>query len=204
MKASKSLLNVDVSARVFAFIHDVKRGYIHYLYTFFFRIVALLMGVKFGKNVSFNGHITLDRFKYSKIEIGNNCIFNSHDAFNRRGTNRCILQTRTDYAKIIIGNNTGFSGVSIVANKEVRIGNNVLIGANVKISDTDGHPEVIRSVDEPVIVGDNVFIGMNSIILKGVHVGDNSTIGAGSVVTKDIPAGAIAAGVPCKVIRYKS
>ena len=52
-----------------------------------------------------------------------------------------------------------------------------------------------------VTVGDNVWIGGNSVICPGVHIGNNVVIGAGSVVTKDIPSGVIAAGNPAKVIR---
>mgnify|MGYP002710252414 FL=1 len=53
----------------------------------------------------------------------------------------------------------------------------------------------------PVTVGDNVWIGGNTVILPGVTVGSNVVIGAGSVVSKDIPDNTIAAGNPCKVIR---
>ena len=56
-------------------------------------------------------------------------------------------------------------------------------------------------VAKPIAVGNNVWIGAGATILAGVTIGDNSVIGAGSVVNKDIPAGVIAAGVPCKVIR---
>lgn len=52
-----------------------------------------------------------------------------------------------------------------------------------------------------VTIGDNVWIGGNSVICPGVHIGNNVVIGAGSVVTKDIPDWSIAAGNPCKVIR---
>ena len=50
-------------------------------------------------------------------------------------------------------------------------------------------------------IGNNCFIGIRCIIMKGVTIGDNCIIGAGSVVTKDIPANVVAAGVPCRVIR---
>ena len=53
----------------------------------------------------------------------------------------------------------------------------------------------------PVHIGNNVWIGANSVILPGVTIGDNSVIGAGSVVTKDIPANVVAVGNPCKVMR---
>ena len=191
----------DLSARFFRSIYDIRRFSMHNWYTFWYGILSRLMGVKLGKRVAFNGPITIDRFKYSRIVIGDGCVFNSHWLFNPRGISRCILQTATDYSSIEIGNGTGLSGVTIVSNNTVKIGNNVIIGAGVKIGDRDGHSDRLKTNDAPINIGNNVFIGMNSLILKGVSIGDNSVIGAGSVVTKSIPANCIAAGVPCKVIR---
>ena len=55
--------------------------------------------------------------------------------------------------------------------------------------------------DEDVVIGQNVFIGLNCVVLKGAAIGDNSVIGAGSVVAGNIPANTLAAGVPAKPIR---
>ena len=92
----------------------------------------------------------------------------------------------------------------------VTIGNNVLIGSGCLITDTDAHPIDWRErrlsnntkAVAPVVIGDDVFIGARSIILKGVHIGNRSVIGAGSVVTKDIPADSIAAGNPAVIVKY--
>lgn len=192
----------DLGARFLQINFQIKRIIVHSVCTFWFRSLSFIAGIDLGRNVSFNGRIILDRFKYSKISIGDNCVFNSSNLFNPRGINHCILQTATDYAKIEIGNNCGFSGVSIVANNRVTIGNNVTVGADTCIGDRDDHPEILGTKDAPVEIKDNVFIGMHCLILKGVTIGENSIIGAGSVVTKDIPANCVAAGVPCKVIRY--
>ena len=54
---------------------------------------------------------------------------------------------------------------------------------------------------KPIVIGENVFIGCNCLILKGTEIGDNTTIGAGSVVTGKIPANCIAAGNPARVIK---
>ena len=82
------------------------------------------------------------------------------------------------------------------------IGNNVKVGANTVITDTDWHYEDTRSGrDADVYIGDNVWLGYGVVVLKGVTIGENSVIGARSVVTHDIPANVIAAGNPCKVIR---
>lgn len=194
----EKLFAADYRARIFDSLHTMKRYVIHTAYTFFHKIEAKMMGVSLGTNVSFNGHITIDRFKYSKISIGNNVIFNSHSAFNPRGCKNCILKTATDSAIIEIGDGSGLSGVSIVSWNSVIIGRNVMIGADTCIGDTDDHPDRLGTTTAPVKIGDNVFIGMHCLILKGVTIGDNAIIGAGSVVTKDIPAGCRAVGVPCK------
>jgi len=195
--------SADYSAEVFRRSRDGVRAAMHVFHTCFCRIWLRIQGVHLGKHVSFNGHIHVERFKHSVIEIGDGCTFNSNRLFNMRGIGPCVMQTSTDYARIIIGKHCGFSGVSIVANKEVTIGNHVTVGANVKIGDRDDHPDLFYTQDAPVHIEDDVFIGMNSIILKGVTIGKGSIIGAGSVVTKSIPAGVVAAGVPCKVIRAK-
>lgn len=89
---------------------------------------------------------------------------------------------------------------------KVVIGDNCLLAPNVAIY-TAGHPvhpETRNTMYEygiEVTIGDNVWIGGNSVICPGVYIGDNCVIGAGSVVTKDIPKWSIAAGNPCKVIR---
>lgn len=88
----------------------------------------------------------------------------------------------------------------------VDIGDNVMFAPNVSIY-TAGHPihyEMRNTGYEygiPVKIGNNVWIGGNSVVTPGVTIGDNVVIGAGSVVTKDIPANVIAAGNPCRVIR---
>ena len=66
------------------------------------------------------------------------------------------------------------------------------------------HPDTRNTAFEygiPVDIGNNVWIGGNTVILPGVHIGDCAVIGAGSVVTSDIPSWVIAAGNPCRVIR---
>jgi acetyltransferase-like isoleucine patch superfamily enzyme len=87
----------------------------------------------------------------------------------------------------------------------------VNIGGNVRIFDHDFHAldaEVRRSprdaaecATRPIVIGDDVFIGTNSIILKGITIGDRAIIGAGSVVTKNVPADCIAAGNPARIVR---
>lgn len=146
----------------------------------------------------------IERFQCSRIEIGNNCRFNSSSMFNFRGLNhKCIIQTGKPGAIIRIGNNCGFSGCSIVADKEVIIGNNTTFGANAIVGDRDDHQEIYASEPKPVHIGNHVWVGMNATIMKGVTIGDNAIIAAGAVVTKDVPAGEIWGGVPAKFIKMR-
>ena len=89
---------------------------------------------------------------------------------------------------------------------KVRIGANCFMAPNVAIY-TAGHPvhpDTRNSMFEygkEVTIGDNVWIGGNTVVCPGVHIGNNVVIGAGSVVTKDIPDWSVAAGNPCRVLR---
>ncbi|WP_316934357.1 sugar O-acetyltransferase [Hymenobacter sp. AT01-02] len=88
----------------------------------------------------------------------------------------------------------------------VTIGDNVFIAPNVLLT-TAGHPvEVGPRVEgwefaKPITIGDNVWLGAGVLVMPGVTIGAGTTIGAGSVVTRDIPAGVVAVGNPCRVLR---
>lgn len=168
-------------------------------------LYAFWWGVKLGKSVEFDGKCHFERFPGTNISIGNNCQFRSRKNSNLIGINRpCSISTMmSNYnSRIEIGNNCGFSGTVIGAFKHIKLGNNVRCGANTLITDSDWHLDDPRS-GEPadVIIEDNVWLGVNCVVLKGVTIGQNSVVGANSVVTKSIPVDSIAAGNPCKVIR---
>ena len=97
-------------------------------------------------------------------------------------------------------------GLTILDVGKVTIGDNAQIAPNVSIY-TAGHPVHPASRNSgyeygiPITIGNNVWLGGNTVILPGVTIGDNAVIGAGSVVTRDIPPNSIAAGNPCRVIR---
>ena len=120
-----------------------------------------------------------------------------------------------DYGEnISIGENTFVNtNCMFLDNNKITIGKNGLIAPYVQIY-TASHPlkaseRIIQSGQttryltstKPVSIGDNVWIGGNTVIFPGVAIGDNVTIGAGSVVTKDIPDDVLAFGNPCKVIQ---
>lgn len=96
--------------------------------------------------------------------------------------------------------------LTLVDDTHIYIGDYVMIGPNVTIA-TAEHPiepnlrKKAAQFNIPVTIGNNVWLGANSVILPGVTVGENSVIGAGSVVTKDIPANVVAVGNPCRVLK---
>jgi len=95
---------------------------------------------------------------------------------------------------------------TILDGAKVTIGDNVLIAPNCVIT-TAGHPldreqrAAGLEIARPITIGDDVWIGANVTVLPGVTIGSGAVVGAGSVVNRDIPAGVVAAGVPCRVIR---
>ena len=96
--------------------------------------------------------------------------------------------------------------LTLVDDTHIFVGDYTMIGPNVTIA-TAGHPisprlrERVYQYNVPVHIGRNCWIGAGAVILPGVTIGDHSVIGAGSVVTKDIPAGVVAVGNPCRVLR---
>ncbi len=95
-------------------------------------------------------------------------------------------------------------GASIISSALVRIGAGCLIGTHVMVMDCDFHRVEDKAWDtsgEPVVLGERVWLGNRSIVLKGVTIGHDTVVGAGSVVTKDLPPRVVAAGVPARVVR---
>lgn len=105
--------------------------------------------------------------------------------------------------KIEIGNNSYIGDrTEIHSGKSVKIGSNVNIAWDCNILDRDYHAFMSDTeVIKPVTIGDNVWIGCQSIVLKGVTIGNGSVVASGSVVTKDVPENCLVAGNPAKVIR---
>lgn len=164
--------------------------------------------VTFDKSIRIHG--TIGIFGQGSISIGKNVLINSRESANP-GMG-CYPKTvfHVTTGTLTIGNDTGMSATAISCRERVTIGSHVLLGGGVKIMDSDAHSldyekrgkghEVDIPASKPVSIGDHVFVGANTIILKGVNIGEKAIIGAGSVVTRDIPAGEIWAGNPAKKI----
>lgn len=119
------------------------------------------------------------------------------------------IHLRSEGRGLQIGNHVGISHFSVTAFSSITIEDNVLIGSNCMIADTDFHsleyecrrqePDTNTRI-KPIVIHEGAFIGARSIILKGVEIGRHF-VGAGSGVTKNIPDGEIWAGSPAVFIR---
>ena len=164
--------------------------------------------VRCGKNLKINGRIYCVSNTVDGITIGNEVSINSCMKSNPIGGDTRTVLFAKGKGKIRIGDGCGISNATLFACDSITLGNNVLVGGNTKIYDSDFHWLNFErrmteqgGVTRPIVVKDGAFIGAHSIILKGVIIGEKSIVGAGSVVTKSIPDGEIWAGNPAKFIR---
>ncbi len=183
------------------------------VWTLHAKAVLLAMGCPYGKDLKFDGHTLIRMTRRGSIRLGAHIRIFSRFGSNLAGRmNPTVLHCMGD-GRIIIGDNSGCSFAVLSARSRIEVGNQVRIGANVRIYDHDYHAldylirrdarEEQHSIkSQPVIIGNDVLIGANAIILKGVKIGDRSIIGAGSVVTmKEVPPDSVVAGNPAQVIR---
>lgn len=177
-------------------------------YPGFNRLLFYLHGIQHGKNIMVFNKILLNI--KGKVQIGNDFMYTSGNGINPICANLIGDIYVEQGGQIEIGNNVGMSSTRMWISNQLTIGNNVKIGACCLIIDTDTHQIDYlqrrkgdgRIKSAPITIEDDVWIGAHCIVLKGVTIGARSIIGAGSVVTKDIPADCVAAGNPCRVIRY--
>jgi acetyltransferase-like isoleucine patch superfamily enzyme len=140
---------------------------------------------------------------HTRITVGDDCRFSKFAVTSGRFV---------DEPELIFGDGcTIGSNVFFSVNKRVQLGNRVGVAGRVAISDSDGHPsdperrkrgEQMTADDIlPVTVGDFVWIGRDAHVLKGVTIGEGAVVASGSVVATDVPAGALAMGVPARVVK---
>lgn len=173
------------------------------------RFVFVIRKPQYKKRPRINGKIYMVG-KPGAISFGEGVRINSSLESNPiGGSDRTIIFAK-DGASIQIGDNVGMSNCTLFSACKIEVGNNVLIGGNTKIYDTDFHsieyenrmqyPDIhVRT--SPVVIEDGVFIGAHCIVLKGVRIGEKSVVAAGSIVTKEIPSGELWGGVPAKFIK---
>ena len=178
-------------------------------------IVLWLLFIKYRiihSNIHFKGWSVICSLSGGCIKIGRGTSLFSSFSSNMLGLyQRCIIVARYG-GKIKIGTHCGISGSTIYAWESIEIGDYTRVGANCKIIDNDFHPVELEYRHQalngqhtrraPIVIGNDCFIGMNSIILKGTTLGNNVIVGAGSVVHGHFPDNVIIAGNPAKIVKY--
>lgn len=153
------------------------------------------------------------------VEIAEDCLLTNTLISISGNNNRVIIDKTARFmgpckismsgnSTLHIGENAGIRGVEFVLdNADISVGKLCMFSYNVIMRNTDSH-KVIRLADGLIVnapksisLGDHVWIGYGSIILKGVQIGENSIIAAGSVVTKDCPSNAVTAGCPSRIVK---
>ena len=163
----------------------------------------------FGKNVSLGRNTTYIGEKY--ISIGDNTSIGNYGRLTAYGY---YDKTKQYFSPLLtIGNNCNIGEQShITAINCIMIGNNVLTGPRVLITDNAHGDSLFKLLDTApterflyskgkVVIEDNVWIAEGAMIMPGVRIGKGSIIAANSVVTKDIPSYSVAAGTPAKIIK---
>lgn len=161
-----------------------------------------LYGVRFGRRPYARGVVILNK---GSIEIGDHCVLVSRP---NRSPDLVNLRAYFPRAVIRIGDRARLAGVTIHCNCAVTIGRQSRLGPGVILCDNDSH-RVARSITDraqepaeaPIVLEENVWLGMRCIVLKGVTIGQNTIVAAGSIVTRSLPPNVLAGGCPAKVIR---
>jgi acetyltransferase-like isoleucine patch superfamily enzyme len=182
-----------------------------YLALPFIRTMFYMHGIRWGRRWKVWGMPIIQRYRGSQMILGDGLLLRSWKSTNPLVPNHpVVLSTRSPEAVIKVGADVGMTGAVLVAADNITIGDRTFVGSNVTIVDTDFHPldplkrqqDVLAGDKAPVFIAEDVFIGMNSLILKGSRIGRGAVIGAGSVVVGEIPPIAVVGGNPARIIRY--
>lgn len=176
------------------------------------KIMLSLLECPYGRNLKVCGKVCLRPNGKESIILGNDVSITARFLTNSVGISNPVMLECIGDGEIRIGDCSGITSAILSARKMIRIGAHVNIGANVRIFDHDfhsldylyrrkggGNADHVKA--DEVHIEDNVFIGTNAMILKGVHIGARSIVAAGSVVTlKNIPEDTLVAGNPAIII----
>jgi acetyltransferase-like isoleucine patch superfamily enzyme len=167
-------------------------------------------GIAWGTGWKIFGRPIIQRHRGSRMALSNGLTLRSWPRSNPLApTAPVVLATCRADAVIEVGTDCGFTGTTLVAADRVTIGDRVLAGRKASLVDTDFHPltpegraEDINAGDAaPITVEDDVFLGTEALVLKGVTVGEGAVVGAGAAVTQDVPLRTVVAGNPAQGVR---
>ena len=173
------------------------------------RFQFAINGIPWGKGWRFYGAPIVQKHRRSVMKFGNGLQLRSSVRSTPLGPyHPVILSTLNEGALLKIGDNFGMNGGVICAAEKILIGNNVTVGANTTIVDTEFHPSnpdqrrLTPNIGQAsaTIIQDDVFVGANCFILRGVTIGRGSLVGTGSVVTSDVAPGMIVFGNPARTV----
>jgi len=183
----------------------------------------LYPGLRIGRGVSIRGAPCIVMHGEGEIRIGDRVRLISDERRSSLGMYTPCKLTTWPGGRIVLGDHVALGGTIVAAQGSIEIGSRTMIAVNTIITDADrdlaagkdpwarpaspAASAVPGAPGEPVggaagiRIGRHVWIGLNVLILRGVTIGDNSIIGAYSVVTTDVPANAVVAGNPARVVR---
>jgi acetyltransferase-like isoleucine patch superfamily enzyme len=180
----------------------------------FGKLLALRLSLK--SNVVVEGEVIIlgtpliDIHKGSKLYLGNGVMLNSRNRGYHLNIQAPVkLFADRPGAEIRIGEHTRIAGSCIHAQRSVTIGKRCLIAGNCQIIDANGHDLSFPNVESrlnsegfslPIVIEDDVWLGINTVVLPGVKIGRGSVIGANSVVSTSIPPMSVARGNPAEVV----
>lgn len=172
------------------------------------RRVMLFLGVETSDSVFFTGLPRIKMVKGGRIVLKENVTIHSWWYVNPGLNHRSTLAVISPEAELILSDNVGISGSTIICSTKIIIGENTLIGADAFILDNDMHLPGIDGIwlstygstqaGAPISIGRSCFIGARAIILKGVTIGEGSVVAAGAVVTRNVPPYSLAIGNPAQ------
>lgn len=194
--------------RLLYFLSKVVERCLSLAYTIFLRMLPSNVNIGKGSIVYYRSSIVcLSRLGGAKI--GKNCKIGCSPKRYHAGMpfyTRLLVDGQNSI--ITIGDNCRINGASIHASSSIEIGNNCVIASGVSIIDSNGHEvyskdrTVGRDNPQPVNIGNNVWVGLNAVILKGSSIGDNCVVSVGSVVKGSFPRNSLIAGNPAVIVKH--
>lgn len=159
-----------------------------------------------GKNALLKDRCLINALSYEGIKIGNNFSLGENAVIECTGTLNAVGDMLT------IGNDVGINRDCYIAVRgNVKIGDDVILGPGVKIfSENHNYEDLSKPIrlqgvsKSPTSIGNDVWLGANSVIMPGVTIGNGCIVGSGAIVTKDAPDYAIVGGVPAKILKMRT